>query len=109
MLYEFLNGNKGGVAYVRKKNTEEKGLFHLERLKAPEADFIDYGRKILLSKNCDETAILAALQLGNQKWGAVWINGTEEYKQMCVRVAIKHKLKIANPELVLNVREGRQM
>jgi hypothetical protein len=58
---------------------------------APEADFIDYGRKILLSKNCDETAVLAALQLANQKWGAVWVNGTEEYKRMCVSVAVKHR------------------
>jgi hypothetical protein len=106
--YAAISGNKGGVAYVREKKAE-KGLFHLERVKTPEADFIDYGRKIVLKKNCGETDILAALQLANQKWGTVWINGTEEYKQMCVKVAKKHNLKIANPELVLTVREGRKM
>jgi hypothetical protein len=107
--YTALSGNKGGVAYVREKKAEEKGFFHLAMLKTPEADFIDYGRKILLSKNCDETAVLAALQLANQKWGTVWINGTEEYKQMCVNVAIKHNLKLANPDLAQKVKEGRNM
>jgi hypothetical protein len=107
--YTAINGNKGGVAYVREKKAEKTGLFSLGRLKAPEADFIDYGRKILLSKNCDETAVLAALQLANQKWGAVWINGTEEYREMCVKVAIKNNLKIANPELALKIKEGRKM
>jgi hypothetical protein len=63
----------------------------------------------VLSKNCDETTILAALQLANQKWGTAWINGTEEYKQMCAKVAQKHNLKIANPELGVKVKEGRDM
>jgi hypothetical protein len=103
--YRATGGNKGGVAYIREKKA--KGWLGLERLRGPEADFIDYGRKILLSKNCDETAILAAFQLASQKWGAVWINGTEEYKRLCVRVAIKHNFRIANPDLKLAVQEGR--
>jgi hypothetical protein len=95
MFYEPLSGNKGGVAYVREKKAEEKGLFHIARLKTPEADFIDYGRKIVLSRNCDETAVLAALQLASQKWGTVQISGTESYKKLCAEVARKNNIRIS--------------
>jgi hypothetical protein len=40
-------GNKGGVAYARAG--------------AGEAEFIDYGKTIVLGQKCDEAAILAAL------------------------------------------------
>lgn len=91
--YTPLKGNKGGIAYVRGENG------------AGRADFVDYGLKIAIDKRCDETAVLAALQLATQKWGAVQINGTEEYKHLCVEVAAKHNLKIANPELAQEVEE----
>lgn len=94
--YTPLAGNRGGVAYVR--DNREPG----------KADFVDYGRKILLDWKCDGTAVLAALQLANQKWGAVQIAGTEEYKRLCVQVAIQHNLRIANPDLALEVEEGRK-
>ncbi|GHV56641.1 hypothetical protein FACS1894216_20720 [Synergistales bacterium] len=77
-------GNKGGVAYSRD---------------GAHAEFIDYGRKIVLGRKLDEAAILAALQLANQKWGSAIVNGTDEYKRMCVELAIKYNLKISNPEL----------
>ncbi|GHS88789.1 hypothetical protein AGMMS49957_10890 [Synergistales bacterium] len=87
-------GNKGGVAY--------------SRTNAKEADFIDYGRKIILSDKCDEAAILAALQLANQKWGGAIINGTDEYKRKCVEIAAKHRLKISNPELAIKASKTSQ-
>ncbi len=90
-------GNRGGVAYCRKGGG-----------KGTNADFVDYGKKILLSKHCDATTILAALQLANQKWGSVKIQGTEEYKKQCVEIAIQNNLKIANPELAAAVEEGRK-
>jgi hypothetical protein len=95
--YTAVNVGKG-VAYV----------CSIGRKKSKEADFIDYGRKILLQRKTDETAVLAALQLAAQKWGAVQINGTEEYKQLCVRMAIEHNLKIANPDLAREVEAGRR-
>ena len=58
----------------------------------------------------DEAAILAALQLANQKWGAAQINGMDKkYHQLCVQVAIRHGLKISNPDLKKAVEEGRKM
>ena len=47
----------------------------------------------------DETAVLAALQLGAQKWGTVTITGPDEFKQLCAQLAEQHGFKISNPEL----------
>ncbi|GHV53260.1 relaxase [Synergistales bacterium] len=85
-------GNKGGVAYSRD---------------GAHAEFIDYGNKIVLGRKLDEAAILAALQLANQKWGSAIVNGTDEYKKICVELAIKHNLKISNPELIKEVENGK--
>lgn len=63
------------------------------------AEFIDYGKKIVFPATFDEKSILAALQLATQKWGAVEISGTNEYKTLCVQIAAKHHFKITNPEL----------
>jgi hypothetical protein len=87
-------GNKGGVAY-KMENSDE-------------AQFMDYGKLIVLSEKCDKTAILAALQLANQKWGSAVVNGTEDYKRSCVELAIAHNLKIYNPDLARQVEEGRK-
>jgi hypothetical protein len=87
-------GNKGGVAY----KTEDGN----------EAQFVDYGKLIVLSEKCGRTAILAALQLANQKWGSAVVNGTEEYKRACVELAIAHNLRIFNPDLAREVEEGRK-
>jgi len=80
-----IHWNKGGVAYARSGHHE--------------ADFIDYGRRIVLNEKCDEGVVLAALQLANQKWGSAEIFGTDAYKRICVEVAAHHNLRISNPEL----------
>jgi hypothetical protein len=68
-----------------------------------EAQFIDYGKKIVLAGQCGDNAVLAALQLANQKWGSAYINGTEEYRQQCVRLAAAYNLKLYNPDLAEEV------
>jgi hypothetical protein len=94
--YTGKSANKGGIAYFL-RGKEAKG----------EADFIDYGRKICLSKDCDEGAILAAFQLATQKWGSVNISGSDEYKAMCVKLAAKHGFKIKNPDLQKAIEEEK--
>jgi uncharacterized protein (UPF0335 family) len=59
--------------------------------------FIDTGQKIRVYQSDDET-ILAALQLGQQKWGGVQVNGTDEYKRRCAGIAAKYGIRITNPE-----------
>ena len=72
------------------------------------ADFKDTGRKIILDrKKLDETSVVAALQLANQKWGATQINGSDEYKELCVMAAVKYGLKLANPDLAAEVERRR--
>lgn len=72
------------------------------------ADFKDTGRKIVLDmKKLDETSVVAALQLANQKWGATQINGSDEYKELCVAAAVKYGLKLANPDLAAEVERRR--
>jgi hypothetical protein len=78
-------GKNGGVKYCGNGGTV--------------ADFIDYGKIIVFAAKYDEASVTAALQLAAQKWGSVRINGSEEYKQLCVRLAAKHNVKIFNPEL----------
>jgi hypothetical protein len=86
--------NKGGVAYRAKSGREAK--------------FIDYGKKIVMSAKCGDDAILAALQLANQKWGGAVINGMDEYKRTCVELAVKHNLKISNPDIAKEMEEGKK-
>ena len=74
------------------------------------ADFSDMGKRIVLNKNkLDETSVAAALQLANQKWGATQINGSKEYKELCVSVAVKYGLKLANPDLAAEVERRRNV
>lgn len=86
--------NRGGVAYTANGGQE--------------AQFIDYGRTIVLSEKCGEDAILAALQLANQKWGGAVVSGAEEYKRQCAALAIRHGLRISNPELAQEIEEGKK-
>jgi hypothetical protein len=85
---------RGGVMYVRAG--------------ASVADFIDYGKRIVFPAGHNERSVLAALQLASRKWGAVQINGSDEYKRLCVELAAKHGIRVANPELRAEVAAFRE-
>ena len=73
------------------------------------ADFSDMGKRIVLNKKkLTEESVAAALQLANQKWGATLITGNDEYKELCVKAALKYSLKLANPDLAAEVERRRQ-
>jgi hypothetical protein len=61
--------------------------------------FTDRGHRIDVWKTQDEAAVLAALQLGQQKWGTLTITGPAEFKHLCAQLAAQHGFKIRNPEL----------
>jgi hypothetical protein len=44
-------------------------------------------------------SVLAALQLSAQKWGTFTVHGNEQFRRLCVELAVEHGFKIANPEL----------
>ena len=73
------------------------------------ADFSDMGKRIVLNKRkLTEESVAAALQLANQKWRATVITGNDEYKELCVKAAVKYGLKLANPDLAAEVERRRQ-
>ena len=93
--YQARRGSGGSVLYCR------AGKFT--------ADFSDMGKRIVLNKRTlTEESVLSALQLANAKWGATLIAGSDEYKALCVSVAVKHGLKIANPDLASEVERQRK-
>ena len=93
--YQARRGSGGSVLYCR------AGKFT--------ADFSDMGKRIVLNKrSLTEESVLSALQLANAKWGATLITGSDEYKALCVSVAVRHGLKIANPDLAAEVERQRQ-
>lgn len=63
------------------------------------ASFVDTGRKLEIADWRDKDVILAAMQLSAQKWGTIHLNGCDEYKRLCIEVAVEHGFKISNEEL----------
>ncbi len=61
--------------------------------------FVDRGRQIDVHEWRDQAAALAAMQLGVQKWGKVRLTGNDDYKRMCVELAVEHGIQVSNPEL----------
>jgi hypothetical protein len=68
--------------------------------------FTDRGKRIDVWQAQDEAAVLAALQLGAQKWGTLTIIGLDEFKQLCAQLAEQHGFKINNPELRREIVRG---
>jgi hypothetical protein len=68
--------------------------------------FTDRGKRIDVWQAQDEAAVLAALQLGAQKWGTLTITGPDEFKQLCSQLAEQHGFKISNPELRREIVSG---
>lgn len=70
--------------------------------------FTDTGKHIAVADERNPAAVLAALQLGAQKFpGGMVLTGNAEYKALCVRLAAEHGLKIINPELQADMTAAR--
>jgi hypothetical protein len=69
--------------------------------------FIDVGRLIKVYDQ-DNASLLAALQLAQQKWGGVQVNGSDDYKRKCAELAAKNGIRIANPELQNVIKEAQE-
>ncbi|WP_263358606.1 TraI/MobA(P) family conjugative relaxase [Acidicapsa ligni] len=76
-----------------------KSWVHYSKRDSKGISFTDQGRRIDVWETSDEAAVLAALQLGAQKWGNLTITGSMEFKLLCAEVAAKHGIRIINPEL----------
>lgn len=61
--------------------------------------FIDTGRWINVIDERNPAAVLAAMQLGAQKFGKLELTGSDEFKALACRLAVEHGITISNPEL----------
>jgi hypothetical protein len=71
------------------------------------AAFIDRGRRIDVRDDTSRDSVLAALQLSAQKWSSINISGSDEFKDLCVSLAVEHGFRIANPDLHERVQKER--
>ncbi|WP_373413243.1 LPD7 domain-containing protein [Burkholderia pseudomallei] len=81
----------------------DRVAYHLAGRVSPA--FVDRGDRIDVHDAADEAAILAALQLSAEKWGAFQVTGSEGYKARCARLAARHGFVITNPELQAVIRQ----
>ena len=86
---------------------------HYTRAELPESpdqpvSFVDQGKRIQVHEWRQEDAALAALQLAAEKWEHFTVNGSDEFKALCARLAAEHGFNLANPELQDTVRQLRQ-
>jgi hypothetical protein len=70
--------------------------------------FTDRGKVIEIGDSQRREAVLAALQLGAQKWGTFTVHGDERFKRLCVELAVEHGFKVANPDLQHAIADGRE-
>ena len=70
--------------------------------------FVDKGKKVDIYDHQNLDAIRAALQLSAQKWGQVHVNGSAEFKELCVKLAAREGFRIKNPELQTLIAQERE-
>lgn len=70
--------------------------------------FIDRGNHIDICDDLDDNAIVAAMQLAGQKWGAFEIEGDAVFQQRCIELAAQNGIFLANPELQAPLAAARE-
>jgi Holliday junction resolvase-like predicted endonuclease len=95
------------TAQVRQSAQSQLAEIHYSSRSDPiHVSFTDRGKRIDVWQAQDEAAVLAALQLGAQKWGTLTITGPDEFKQLCAQLAEENGFKINNPELHQEIVRG---
>jgi hypothetical protein len=87
-----------GLRGFKAQAIDDKKICFMRYDKPNVTSFIDAGAKIKIYDN-EDSSILAAMQLGQQKWGTIRVNGSDEYKRHCVELAVENGIRIINPEL----------
>ncbi|MFM0140459.1 TraI/MobA(P) family conjugative relaxase [Caballeronia grimmiae] len=101
------------VAYVRENEVHysRRATAHSAEStsnRPPVAAFVDKGCDIEVHDWRSDDSLLAALQLSAQKWGAISVIGSDDYKARCAALAVEHGLRIVNPELQADITQGRE-
>lgn len=72
---------------------------------ARQVAFTDLGRRISVLDWQDREATLAAMKIAMQKWNSVKVNGGEEFRAMCVELAMQNGIRLHNEDLRQRVEE----
>ena len=94
---------------IRAFTAEVRGWeVHYGRADEPRSgpSFVDRGREIMVH-DLRRESVLAALQLSGQKWGTFQVFGSDQYKRLCVDLAIEQGFRITNPELQQTIADER--
>ena len=70
--------------------------------------FIDKGRNIDVKDWKNEETVRKALKHASEKWGAITLNGNDQYKALAIRVAAENGYEIANLELLERFEQAKQ-
>jgi len=94
--------------YVPQFHGQHVHYIHIEEAElGGRGAFVDRGRAIDIYDWRNRDSVLAALQLAAQKWGSFRVTGNDEYKTMCVQLAVEHGFRISNPELEESIQRER--
>jgi hypothetical protein len=101
-----------------------RGEFHIENFVRRQGWFAcsyccvgDDGRVAIAFKDCGSyvsvpacgrKAIVGAMRLAQEKWGSFEVSGGRDFLAVCVEVAIEHGFELRNPDLMEQVRAGRE-
>ena len=64
------------------------------------ADFRDYGDRIGVRNWKEDAVILAALQLGAEKWGSVRLSGSQRFREVATAIAAANGIEVVNPATI---------
>ncbi len=85
----------------------DKTAVHYRKKGSEEISFTDRGRHIAVYDSVDESVVLDAMRVAQAKWGVIEVNGSTEFKALCVRLAVGHGIELSNPELKSSIEAAR--
>lgn len=95
----FTNEKKGTEIHYN-RHDRESGAFQT-------LAFIDNGKQLDVRDWSNRESVNAALRLASQKWEALSVSGSDEYKETVAWLAAENGYKITTPELQDRIRELR--
>ncbi|MDR0826834.1 MAG: relaxase/mobilization nuclease domain-containing protein [Desulfovibrio sp.] len=76
------------------KTITKKGYVEYRSEAGRDTSFIDFGNRIAVFNDLDPAAVLAALKVGQEKWGSVKVSGAADYVKLCNKLAKLHGIRI---------------
>jgi hypothetical protein len=88
-----------GIAAFTFYSVAQNGFVYYSLAEGYSPSFVDTGKALTIYNETDYDSVLAAMQLAVKKWGKIKISGSEEFKKVCISIALEKGIYIVNPEL----------